>query len=79
MYDPSGLWDRIFNFTETESINANFDRMGLDNTNFLYLLGRMGSDLVLTIFIYQIFNSIQYICAKFYYNPYARYIGMNIL
>ena len=53
--------------------------MGLEDTNFLYLLGRMGSDLVLTIFLYQVFNWIQYICAKFHQSPYARYIGMKIL
>jgi hypothetical protein len=41
--------DLIFNFTDTDSINDNFDRLGLEGTNFVVLTGSLIINMLILI------------------------------
>jgi hypothetical protein len=57
-YDPGLVYDTFFNFTETEAFSINFERMGLESTNFVDLTGPVLIDLSLMVGIKLFFQLI---------------------
>jgi hypothetical protein len=69
----------IFNFTETDSINDNFERLGLEGTNYIVLTGSLIINIILLISSGLGMKLIQKNCVYFHKYKFARYIGMNIV
>lgn len=70
--------DFVFNFTETESINNNFDRLGLEGTNFIVLTGSLIINMLILIISVYSMKLLSKVCVYFYKYKVARYIGMGI-
>ena len=79
MYPMDNINDFVFNFTETDSITDNFDRLGLEGTNFIVLSGSLIVNvLILLIYVYGM-KVLHKICKHFHKYWLARYIGMNFV
>ena len=67
-----------FNFTETEDIDKNFNRMGLEGTNFIETTGSLLFTFAMMIISSMFTNLVHKLCVKYYEYWIARTIGMNI-
>jgi hypothetical protein len=77
-YDPGIVYDFFFNFTETDPLNVNFERLGLESLNYIDLTGAMFIDILTLVLANLLYNVIQKICKRNYTNYWARYIGHKI-
>jgi hypothetical protein len=78
MYPMDNINDLIFNFTETDSINDNIERLGLEGTNFVVLTGSLFINMLILITSVYGMKLLSKICVYFYKYKVARYIGLNI-
>ena len=67
-----------FNFTGTEDIDKNFNRMGLEGTNFIETTGSLLFTLAMMIISSFFMNLVHKLCVIYYKHWIARTIGMNI-
>mgnify|MGYP006907142926 CR=1 FL=1 len=79
MYPMDEVNSVLFNFTETESISDNFERLGLEGTNFVVLSGSLIVNMIILIVSVYGMKLVLKICKRFHQYKIARYIGMNIV
>ena len=75
---PDEIQKAIFKFTETENLNKNFVRMGLEGTNFIETTGSLIITLnviIVSIILVKLLNKLLRKCYRY---SIARTIGMNI-
>jgi hypothetical protein len=66
MYPMDPINEFIFNFTESDSITDNFERLGLEGTNFIELTGSLLVNVILLVSSVMGVKLIQKICVRFH-------------
>ena len=49
MYPTDEIYGEVFNFTDTEPLNTNFEDMGYEDQNFVFLTGSLLLNMVIII------------------------------
>jgi len=68
----------IYNFTETESLNANFRAFDLEGGNFLLLAGSIPICIIVAVVLWILFRIVSFCTVKNYKKKRCRELGVRL-